>query len=160
MSPAMLPYQAYCSVLTGPDAYMVLVQVTVCERSGALPLDANDSSPGLQALVRLYCSSPQQLGYVVAAPVAHTPAAADYCSTCGLELVARVNCHWAATTNDVARWQSCHSLTRLVPEPDKGYFSLSAADVVLGNLGGEEVVMKTSSNIEHEVCSTASSISL
>ena len=43
-------------------------------------------------------------------------------------------------------------LTRLVPEPDKGNFSSSAADVVLGELGGEEVVMKTGRNVDHEVC--------
>lgn len=125
LSPATLQHQAYCAVLTGPDAYLNLVQAPVCEHSGPLPLDANEKSPGLQALVRLYCSSPQQLGYV---PPGLPP----------------------PTT--LVDGRVVTPLTRLVPEPAKGYFSLSAADVVLGKVGGEEVVMKTSSNIDHEVC--------
>ena len=104
---------------------MVLVQATVCERSGPLPLDANENSPGLQALVRLYCSSPQQLGYL---PPGLPP------------------------SMRMVDGRLVKPLTRLVPEPDKGYFSLSAADVVLGELGGEEVVMKTGRNVDHEVC--------
>ena len=114
---------------------MVLVQDTVCERSGPLSLDANENSPGLQALVRLYCTSPQQLGYLPP----------------GLPLSMRM-------VDD----RMVKPLTRLVPELDKGYFSLSAADVLLGELDGEEVVMKTSRNVDHEVCyvPNASSISL
>ena len=104
---------------------MLAVQAAVSQRSGELGLSATQTSPGLlvQALVRLYCTPPQQLGYALPS------------------LPAPFKLQNGITVTPT---------TRLVPT--EGLVSLSAADYLLGKMNGEDVVLKTSCGIMHEVC--------
>ena len=103
---------------------LVCVQGGPNKRSGTLGFGPDIASAGLQALVRLYYSSPQRLGYV----------------------------HPALPNSfELGDGRTVVPKGRLVPLALKSSISLRAADVYRGTLEQRAVVMKTSCHMTEEV---------
>ena len=103
---------------------LVCVQGGPNKRSGTLGFKPDIDSPGLQALVRLYYTSPQRLGYV-------RPALPN--------------------SFQLGDGRTVVPKGRLVPPAIKSSISLRAADVYRGSIEQRAVVIKTSSHMTEEV---------
>jgi hypothetical protein len=93
-------------------------------RTGTLGFSPDVTSPGLQALVRLYCSTPQRLGYI---------------------------CPAVPTSLQLQDGRVVVPKTCIAPESHCSSVSLRAADVLRGSVDEMHVVIKTSTHITEEV---------
>lgn len=93
-------------------------------QTGTLCFSPDVTSPGLQALVCLYCSTPQRLGYI---------------------------CPALPTSLQLQDGRVVVPKTRIAPESHCSSVSLRAADVLRGSVDEMHVVIKTSTHITEEV---------
>ena len=93
-------------------------------RTGTLGFSPDVTLPGLQALVRLYYSTPQRLGYIYPA---------------------------LPTSLQLQDGRVVVPKTRIAPESHCSSVSLRAADVLRGSVDEMHVVIKTSTHITEEV---------
>lgn len=103
---------------------LLWVQGCQSRRTGSLGLSADTASPGLQALVRLYYSTPQHLGYVFPT---------------------------LPSSFQLLDGRVVYPGGRLVPFPPSSGVSSRAADVFRGSVEEMPVVLKTSARINEEV---------
>ena len=94
-------------------------------RTGTLCFSTDVTSPGLQALVRLYCSTPQHLGYI---------------------------CPALPTSLQLQDGRVVVPKMRIAPESHCSSVSLRAADVLRGSVDEMHVVIKTSITEEVGLC--------